>query len=107
MLQLDLYSTASRQPGQGGSGDTQTRDLREQLLRAEASHFSKTKVSFHNRDDDVELRETSNKRQLEAAAEDSTSVEDADAKRRRILEETRDIDADSDGSASESSDDER
>lgn len=42
-----------------------------------------------------------------ADSEDGGEDEDPEAKRRRILEETRDIDADSDGSASESSEEER
>ena len=40
-------------------------------------------------------------------AADADEEEDPVAKRRRILEETRDIDADSDDSDSDSSDDER
>ena len=41
-------------------------------------------------------------------AEDGREAEeDPEAKRRRILEETRDIDADSDGAASDSSDEDR
>ena len=51
------------------------------------------------------------KRQLEDAPPggDATGIEEEDpeAKRRRILEESRDIDADSDGSEEESSDEER
>ena len=48
------------------------------------------------------------KRQLEdGSAEDPGDEEGLEAKRRRILEETRDVDADSDGSASDSSEDER
>jgi hypothetical protein len=47
------------------------------------------------------------KRQLESGSEDDAE-EDADAKRRRILEETRDIDADSEaGSGEDSSEDDR
>ena len=48
------------------------------------------------------------KRQLQgSASEDGDEGEDPGAKRRRILEETRDIDADSDGAASDSSDEDR
>jgi protein CWC15 len=47
------------------------------------------------------------KRQLERPPKDDTE-EDIDAKRRRILEETRDIDADSEaGSNEDSSEDDR
>lgn len=77
-------------------------------MKAEAGHFSKTKDRPQPLDDDVEQRESSHKRQLVDPGEDNgTNIEDAGAKRRRILEETRDIDADSDESGSESSDEER
>jgi protein CWC15 len=47
------------------------------------------------------------KRPLESGSEDDAE-EDTDAKRRRILEETRDIDADSElGSGEDSSEDDR
>lgn len=89
-----------RQPGQGGDADPQVRDLRAQLLEAEAAHFQKTNSSAAK---PIE-KTTSSKRQLEDGR-GSDGEEDIEAKRRRILEETRDIDADSDGSESESSDD--
>lgn len=48
------------------------------------------------------------KRQLEAGPEQDGEVgEDIEAKRRRVLEETRDIDADSDGSSTASSEEDR
>lgn len=54
------------------------------------------------------IKPASTKRQLEASPEqDDETDEDIEAKRRRVLEETRDIDADSEGSKSESSDEER
>ena len=87
-----------RQPGQGGAADPEVRDLRAELLAAEASHYAKTKG----------IAETSgpvsngHKRQLEAPPGD-TDDEDPESKRRRILEETRDIDADSVSGDSESS----
>jgi protein CWC15 len=92
-----------RQPGQGGDAETEPRDLRAELLAAEAAHFAKTKGI-------TEPTATSSsvapKRLLETTtAEDGSEVEDADAKRRRVLEETREIDADSDGADSESSED--
>lgn len=50
------------------------------------------------------------KRELESAPADADNengeTEDPEAKRRRILEETRDIDADSDGSEEDSSEEE-
>lgn len=92
-----------RQPGQGGDAETEPRDLRAELLAAEAAHFAKTKGL-------TEPTATSSsaapKRLLETTpAEDGLECEDADAKRRRVLEETREIDADSDGADSESSED--
>ena len=50
----------------------------------------------------------SGKRQLEiGVGRDGDGHENPDAKRRRILEETRDIDADSDASGSDTSDGDR
>jgi protein CWC15 len=54
-----------------------------------------------------EITTSAPKRQLESRPEDDAE-EDIDAKRRRILEETRDIDADSEaGSDEDSSEDDR
>lgn len=54
------------------------------------------------------IEPASTKRKLEAGpGQDDQADEDIEAKRRRVLEETRDIDADSEGSKSESSDEER
>ncbi|OKL61611.1 Pre-mRNA-splicing factor cwc15 [Talaromyces atroroseus] len=89
-----------RQPGQGGEAD-RPRDLRAELLAAEAAHFSKTKgVQAEAPAEPVPRL----KRDLEEDAEANLDEEDIEAKRRRILEETRDIDADSVGSDSDSSD---
>ncbi|KAL2832826.1 Pre-mRNA-splicing factor cwc15 [Aspergillus cavernicola] len=96
----------TRQHGQGTEGESQHRDLRSELLQAEASHFAKK--------NGVPVAETPTenltpKRQLEGGPlnrDDGELEEDSDAKRRRILEETRDIDADSDGSEEESSEEE-
>lgn len=93
----------TRQPGQGGDADPQVRDLRAQLLEAEAAHFRKTNPEAAKAAENT----TSSKRQLEDGPGHDGEEEDLDAKRRRILEETRDIDADSDGYKSESSDEER
>lgn len=92
-----------RQPGQGGDAETEPRDLRAELLAAEAAHFAKTKGL-------TESTATSSiptsKRLLETTpGEDGPEDEDPDAKRRRILEETREIDADSDGGSSDSTED--
>ena len=76
------------------------RDLRAQLLEAEAAHFSKTNPAAAKNSEPT----ISSKRQLENGP--SQDEEDIEAKRRRILEETRDVDADSDGSKSDDSSDE-
>ena len=112
-----------RKPGQGGSADSQTRDLAAELLAAEAKHLSKNSRPFTSHEDedenDVQGRHSevgdSNKRRLfttspsqgdageEPDAENGD--EDPDTKRRRILAETRDIDADdSDENCSSGSD---
>ncbi|EEP75927.1 conserved hypothetical protein [Uncinocarpus reesii 1704] len=98
--QACLLTLEFRKPGQGGDADTETRDLRAELLKAEAAHFAK-KAGIA----DTSIEPATPKRQLEHSVgdADSTGTEDLEAKRRRILEETRDIDADSDGDESESS----
>jgi protein CWC15 len=90
-----------RKPGQGGDADSEVRDLRTELLAAEAAHYAKTKGTT---DPGAESRAP--KRALKDVPSESDGPEDEDpeAKRRRILEETRDIDADSDGADSDSSD---
>ena len=99
--------TVCSQPGQGGDADTQYRDLRAQLLQAEAAHFSKSNDSTEKPAISAESTATS-KRQLEAGSEkDTEGDEDVEAKRRRVLEETRSIDADSETSSNSSSDEDR
>ena len=94
-----------RQPGQGGDADAEVRDLRAELLAAEAAHFAKTKGASGAGSG---TETTAPKRALEDTplGLDGPEDEDPDAKRRRILEETRDIDADSDGANDDSSDEE-
>ncbi|KAK5148569.1 complexed with cef1p, partial [Oleoguttula sp. CCFEE 6159] len=102
-----------RQPGQGGSATTEVRDLRAELLRAEARHFAKKNGVSEAADEEVG---SSAKRGLEASTaaahegEDEDRAEHPEAKRRRlILEEAAEVDVDSDGardaSDSDSSDD--
>ena len=96
-----------RQAGQGGDADPQSRDLRAQLLEAEAAHFKKK-----NPDAAQSASAPPPKRQLEEGpGQGEDGEEDLEAKRRRILEETRDVDAASDDegeseSSEEESDDE-
>ncbi|KAL8775305.1 MAG: hypothetical protein Q9209_000312 [Squamulea sp. 1 TL-2023] len=93
----------TRKPGQGGDADAQPRDLRAQLLEAEAAHFSKSNGAI-TKPKTIPEPTTSSKRQLEAAPdENGEGEEDIDAKRRRVLEETRHIDADSEESSNASS----
>lgn len=92
-----------RQPGQGGAADPQIRDLRAQLLQAEAAHFSKSNLGAIKSPDEA----TPTKRQIEdGPAQDGEAGEDLDAKKRRILEETRDVDAASDSEKDSSSEEE-
>lgn len=104
--------TLLSQLGQGSEGEVKQRDLRAELLQAEAAHFAKKRgVPV----DEPVVENAPPKRQLEAALPDSDDgggnageiEEDPEAKRRRVLEETRDIDADSEGSEDDSSEEER
>ncbi|KAF7944069.1 hypothetical protein EAE96_010479 [Botrytis aclada] len=93
-----------RKPGQGGDAAAEVRDLRAELLQAEAAHFAKKNGGSSVVIEDVQSSTNTPKRQLENGnVEDN---EDSEAKRRRILEETRDIDADSDDAGESNSSDE-
>ncbi|PSS12687.1 hypothetical protein M430DRAFT_126445 [Amorphotheca resinae ATCC 22711] len=94
-----------RKPGQGGDADRQARDLRAELLEAEAAHFAKIKGGPAPTPETAEPSTNQAKRQLEDGG--MGDEEDPEAKRRRILEETRDIDAESedDGEDDSSEDD--
>ncbi|KAF6834310.1 Cwf15/Cwc15 cell cycle control protein [Colletotrichum musicola] len=104
-----------RQAGQGGNADDEPRDLRAELLAAEAAHFAKKNGGAPpsaSPDDDADAPAGGVKRALEAGSQ-ADDEESFEAKRRRILEETRDIDAssdeseeDDDGDSDEESDDE-
>lgn len=97
-----------RQPGQGTEADVKSRDLRAELLQAEAAHFARKRGVPEG--EPIAEQLAAPKRLLEGAPPDSATGEaedgDPEAKRRRILEETRDIDADSE-SESESSEEDR
>ncbi len=103
---IEYKLTIIRQPGQGGAADPKPRDLRTQLLEAEAAHFEKTTGKTPVASIASSEAGTRPKRLLEAGPDAEEQDEDQDAKRRRVLEETRDIDADSDGSEEEESSDE-
>ncbi|KAI0847784.1 Cwf15/Cwc15 cell cycle control protein [Daldinia vernicosa] len=98
-----------RKPGQGGDAD-ETRDLRAELLAAEAAHFAKQNGGAlpHATGETNETASTTtnnaSKRPLalnSGSDGDGEDGEDPEAKRRRILEESRDIDADSDSEQDE------
>ncbi|TAQ90887.1 hypothetical protein B7494_g759 [Chlorociboria aeruginascens] len=91
-----------RKPGQGGDADKQVRDLRAELLQAEAAHFAKIKGGPTTAAVEPEVSTNTTKRRLENGQENDFE-ENPEAKRRRILEETRDIDADSDNDDGDSS----
>ena len=114
-----------RQAAQGAPDEQAKRDLRAELLKAERAHFAKRdgRSLPEDEDDDVgsvqvEAKgaiEGGVKRKLDEANGDGGGVadepeeEDYEAKKRRVIEETRDIDADSDSSSEsseESEDDE-
>lgn len=100
--------TGCRKPGQGGSADPPARDLRAQLLQAEAAHFSKVRGSpSGTAGSELEKASSPTRRIEHNRVGDRDSVEEPDAKRRRVLEETRQIDADSEDSGSDSSEEER
>ncbi|RKF63985.1 Pre-mRNA-splicing factor cwc15 [Erysiphe neolycopersici] len=92
-----------RQPGQGGDADRQVRDLRKELLQAEAAHLAKLKGAPIQALDDPQNDPV--KRRIEDGNIDEELEADPDIKRRRILEETRDIDADTEEDEDSSEDD--
>ncbi|KAJ5888669.1 hypothetical protein N7495_008710 [Penicillium taxi] len=87
-----------RQPGQGGDADHEYRDLRAELLQAEAAHFAKKNgVTI-----DEPAAASTPKRQLESDRDENALIEeDPAAKRQRALQQFIEIDADSDGSSEE------
>jgi protein CWC15 len=97
-----------RQPGQGGDADAAKRDLRAELLEAEARHYAKKNGTYVEEDSMTDINSTV-KRPLDAISAAGDGEEDeAGQKRRRIetLEKYREIDADDDSESSESSDEE-
>ncbi|KAK4623681.1 Pre-mRNA-splicing factor cwc15 [Fulvia fulva] len=115
-----------RQAAQGTPDEQAKRDLKAELLRAEAKHYAKKEGRQITEDDedapaqrealqieDGEGESGGAKRKLEDASggggAEAEVEEDYEAKKRRVLEETRDIDADSEESEesdSESEDEE-
>lgn len=96
-----------RQAGQGGDAETVKRDLRAELLEAEARHFAKKNGTYVEEDAAADTN-SALKRPLDAIeAGEGEDEDEADQKRRRIemLEQYRDVDADDSDESSESSDD--
>ena len=110
-----------RQAAQGAPNEQARRDLKAELLKAERVHYAKKDGRALPEDEDEqpaqrmaieagnEDAETGLKRKLSDAngqghepGADGDIEEDYEAKKRRVLEETADIDADSDASSSES-----
>lgn len=72
-------------------------------MKAEAAHFAKTKGVKEEPSSPTDAP----KRRLEGPSDEGGNEDDdPEAKRRRILEESRDIDADSDGGSDDSSNEE-
>ncbi|KAI9831628.1 MAG: hypothetical protein M1826_003237 [Phylliscum demangeonii] len=98
-----------RQPGQGGDADHAVRDLRADLLKAEAAHRAKISGTTETASTDGGSVAVASDLLLEGRPHDDNgteSEEDRASKRQRILEESREVDADSDGEDEASSSDE-
>lgn len=110
-----------RQATQGAPDEQAKRDLRAELLKNEAKHFAKKEgreIADEDEDDGVSHKEPLQledgegssggaKRKLDhEPGADGDPEEDYEAKKRRVLEETRDIDADSESSEESESEDE-
>ncbi|WYZ40212.1 hypothetical protein EsH8_IV_000553 [Colletotrichum jinshuiense] len=94
-----------RQAGQGGDADDDAHDLRAELLAAEAAHFAKKNggVPPPSASDADDAPSGGVKRALEAGSQ-ADGEEDFETKRRRILEESRDVDASSEDEDEEDDD---
>lgn len=110
-----------RQATQGAPNEQARRDLKAELLRNERKHFAK-REGREIADDDEDEADSKNERERLAIEDgieggvkrklgdadvgdgghDAEEEEDYEAKKRRVLEETKDIDADSDSSSSSS-----
>ncbi|KAL6702515.1 complexed with cef1p [Coniothyrium glycines] len=96
-----------RQPGQGGAADDNKRDLRAELLEAEARHFAKKNGTYVEPEAATEPGNASKRPLEDVSMADDGEFDEAAEKRRRIevLEKYRDEDADDSSSESESSED--
>lgn len=97
-----------RQPGQGGAADANKRDLRAELLEAEARHYAKKNGTYVPDDEPAVEGTSTTKRPIDAVSRADEDVDGEEQKRRRIemLEKYREVDADDSDDSSESSEDE-
>ena len=95
-----------RQPGQGGDADNTQRDLRAELLEAEARHIAKKNGTYVEPEAAAESG-NAQKRQIDAVPAAEEGEEDEAAQKRRrieVLEKLRDVDTEDSSSERESSD---
>ena len=95
-----------RQPGQGGDADAQ-RDLRAELLEAEARHIAKKNGTYV--EPEAAAEPNAHKGQIDTVPAAEEGEEDEAAQKRRrieVLEKFRDVDADDSSTEDESSDEE-
>jgi protein CWC15 len=82
-----------RRQGQTSAEEVEERDLRAELLRAEAEHRKKIgKAPLGNEEHEAETEEHAEKRLLESGPGED---DEATVKRRKILEQARELDAES------------
>lgn len=96
-----------RRAGQGGDADDEpTRDLAAELLAAESAHFAKKNGGAPALEDDGDDNEVTDAIRGEKRTADGEDGEESlEAKRRRILQESRDIDADDSSEEDDDDDD--
>jgi protein CWC15 len=97
-----------RQPGQGGAADSNKRDLRAELLEAEARHYAKKNGTYTEDVETTNETAASSKRPIDAiSSAGDNEPDEAEQKRQRIemLEKYREVDADDSSESSDSSDD--
>ncbi|KAF1970848.1 Cwf15/Cwc15 cell cycle control protein [Bimuria novae-zelandiae CBS 107.79] len=96
-----------RQPGQGGDAELTKRDLRAELLEAEARHFAKKNGTYIEEEATTDASSAPKRPLAAIEAGDAEEENETEQKRRRIemLEKYRDVDADDSDESSESSDD--
>lgn len=90
-----------RQPGQGGDADAAPRDLRAELLKAEAAHYAKKNGGQLPDATSAEDAAGGTKRSIDEVAANEEEEDPEEKRRRVILEEARELDADSESDDSE------